>query len=139
MIKIDSSGIGQLFSNDAVDPGRRRLLGLASVAVIVCHAPAAATALVDRSFTVSDRVDVVNSLFLRATDAQRIGSLYLAQMPSENDRELLWSGIFGSTSALDRVQCRSVLAERITNDFRSLNLVKLRGWLFARSEARLCA
>jgi hypothetical protein len=40
---------------------------------------------------------------------------------------------------LDRVQCRSALAERITNDFRSMHLVKLRGWLFSRSEARLCA
>jgi hypothetical protein len=132
---------GQLLSDDAVNATRRRLLGLASVAAIICHAPSTAVSAADQLFTVADRdrVAFVNSLFSRLPDARRIGSLYLSQTPSENNRELLWSGIFGSTSARDRVQCRSVLAERITSDFRSMNIVKLRGWVFARSEARLCA
>jgi hypothetical protein len=139
MKKIDSDVKGQLLSDEAVNATRRVLLGLASVAAIICHAPSALAAATDRLVTVADRVAFVNSLFSRLSDARRVGSLYLSQTPSENNQELLWSGIFGSTSARDRVQCRRVLAELITSDFRSMNLVKLRGWVFARSEARLCA
>ena len=118
---------------------RRFLLGLAFVAAIIRRAPGAATTPGNRASTLVDRLALVNSTFSRPADARRVGFLYLAQTPSENDPELLWSAVFGSTGASDHSKCRSILQERIAHDFRSMNIVKLRGWLFARSEARLCA
>jgi hypothetical protein len=126
-------------SDDAVDVKRRRLLGLASAVAIICRVPAVAAALAGQRPTVGDRTALVNSLLPDLADARKVGALYLAQTLSENDPDLLWGALFGAAGARDRARCRRILVARITDDFRSSNVLRLHGWVMARSEARLCA
>jgi len=128
-----------MLSDDPVDVTRRRLLGLASAVAVICPLSAGAAALAEQLPTAVDRAALVNSLLPNLADARRVGALYLAQALSENDPDLLWTSLFGITGARDAAECRRVLAARITDDFRSSNVVTLCGWVMARSEARLCA
>jgi hypothetical protein len=128
-----------MLSDDAVHVTRRRLLGLASAVAIICRVCAVAAAPADHRSSVGERAALVNSLVPDLAAARRVGALYLAQTLSENDPDLLWTALFGAAGGGDRARCRRILAARITDDFRSSNVVRLRGWVMARSEARLCA
>jgi hypothetical protein len=128
-----------MLSDDAVDVTRRRLLGLASAVAIICRVSAVTAAPADCRPTAGDRTALVQSLLPNLADARRVGALYLSQTPSETDPDLLWVALFGAAGARDRARCRRILAARITDDFRSSNVLRLRGWVVARSEARLCA
>ena len=128
-----------MLSDEAVDVTRRRLLRLASAVAAIGPVSAVTAAPADLGPNVGSRAVLVNGLLSNPADARRIGALYLAQTLSENDPELLWIALFGAASALDGAECRRILAARITDDFRTANVLRLRGWIMARSEARLCA
>lgn len=128
-----------MVSDVALDATRRRLLGMACAAAIICRVRPAAAALADQAPAAAERAALVRSLLPDLAAARRVGSLYLAQSPSEKDPAVLWSALFGGSSACDRAACRDILAARITADFRSSDVLRLHGWVVARSEARLCA
>jgi hypothetical protein len=128
-----------MVSDVAVDATRRRLLGMAWAVAIICRVRPATAALADQAPAGAERGVLVRSLLPDLAAAGRIGSLYLSQTPSEKDPALLWSALFAGSSAGDRAACRDILAARITADFRSADVLRLHGWVVARSEARLCA
>jgi len=128
-----------MLSDDSADVTRRRLLGLASAVAVICPLPGGAATLGEHRPTAADRTALVNSLLPNLADARQVGALYLAQAPGENDPDLLWTWLFGAAGARNLAECRRVLAARITDDFQSSNVLTLRGWVMARSEARLCA
>jgi hypothetical protein len=77
--------------------------------------------------------------------ARVIGTAYLDQVPSEAGIAPLVDGILagldGGASALrtSEDELRRLLAHRVVKDFETDATVCLRGWVVARTEARLCA
>lgn len=73
--------------------------------------------------------------------ARWVGLAYLEEVPSERDvqnlSELVFSEIKWET--LLRSDIREVIRRQVRRDFRNDNLVRIRGWLLSRTEARLCA
>lgn len=126
-----------MFSDDTVDVTRRRLLELVSAGVML-PVPVFATAIPAGARS-EDRAILLRQLLPDLAAARRVGALYLARTPEENDPLQLWHGLFGAASPRETALCRSLLAWRITTDFRNAQVLTLHGWVLARSEARLCA
>ena len=69
-------------------------------------------------------------------DAAVIGREYLSAYPAESDLDALlrhFDEIAGHSNL------RSAIAARLRKDFEDRDTVRLRGWILARTEARLCA
>ena len=66
---------------------------------------------------------------------RQVGALYLAANPAEADREKLRHWVLGAGA--DPVEMR--LLGRIAGDWCAQDIVVISGWVFARTEARLCA
>jgi hypothetical protein len=78
---------------------------------------------------------VAPGLFEDGAAVRRFGALYLAAHPAEKDRRQLWR-------LLDLDPTRAVAAtliEAIARDWREHDVTLLAGWLFSRTEARICA
>jgi hypothetical protein len=75
-----------------------------------------------------------------------IGRAYLEAFPREASPGLLAArlveripGGLGAVKAASEAQVRELLRRTIAEDFSDLEIAVLQGWVFARSEARLCA
>lgn len=81
--------------------------------------------------------------------ARMLGRVYRTQWPEEADARtltrLLWSDLGLSdapgeqVAAPSRVQLWAALDSRVRQQFGSGDSVRIRGWVLARTEARLCA
>jgi hypothetical protein len=80
--------------------------------------------------------------------ARRIGAAYLAAKPQEADvmtliellcPELNGRGLNKGLQTPPRAQLRQQLAARRNDDFSEGRIVRLKGWIVADTEARLCA
>jgi hypothetical protein len=76
---------------------------------------------------------------------REIGMAYKSQTPAESDpkrlAELLMTDVAGNkvlTSAGDPF-IRSLLDQKISQDFKTGNIVTVNGWILAETEARQCA
>jgi len=67
----------------------------------------------------------------------RVGALYLAAYPGEADAGHLWHMVGRCDAEL--AGFKQALRQRIDRDWRALDMVVIEGWVFARTEARLCA
>ncbi len=75
-----------------------------------------------------------------------IGRAYLEVFPREASPGVLAArlveripGGLGMVSAASETKVRELLRRSIAEDFSDLEIVLLQGWVFARTEARLCA
>lgn len=128
---------GASISARSPDPTRRALLFLAAAFTPrdVISLPAAVTALAPS--VLDERMSIIDALQIEA-GAQTLGRSYLLEHPEEHDFESLWQLLIGqSCSSWD--ECRSRIAQAISNDFRRLDIVIVNSWVMARSEARLLA
>jgi hypothetical protein len=69
----------------------------------------------------------------------KIGETYLHQHPDEADAALLRRLLFKNASPPTLRALRGLIAKLSANDFLHCDVVILGGWIFARSEARICA
>jgi hypothetical protein len=71
----------------------------------------------------------------------QIGRAYLRLEPGENEIQVLSDRIFSEIrwDLLLNGHVREVIARRVREDFREGRVVRLRGWVVSRTEARLCA
>jgi hypothetical protein len=85
------------------------------------------------------RADPVDRLGLDRDAAAAVGRAYLDACPEEADPGRLEALLTGELreGSLDSVRRR--LANRRRGDFARGDVVVVRGWVLARSEARLCA
>ena len=75
-----------------------------------------------------------------------IGRAYVRAVPREASERVLAAlvveripGGLGAVSAASEAHVRALLRGSIAEDFSNLEIVVLHGWVFARTEARLCA
>ena len=75
-----------------------------------------------------------------------IGRYYLQCHPEEADAQSLWTEVFGaekpdgtSTETHHFEALRRAFSDRRAGDFAAGECLVVEGWLFARTEARLCA
>lgn len=66
---------------------------------------------------------------------RQVGALYLAAHPQEADRNKLRHWLFGAGAEPAEMS----LIGRMADDWRTQDIVVISGWVFARTEARLCA
>jgi hypothetical protein len=126
-----------MLSHDAANRTRRRLLGLASAGALISWQ---ASRLLPGSCSLAEhRAALLRSLVAHPARARQLGALYLDHAAAEADSQRLWSMLFGTADPRDARDCRRILAERIAQDFRNLDVLRLGGWVLARSEARLFA
>jgi hypothetical protein len=80
-------------------------------------------------------------LISNADEARRVGSLYRARFPLEAAAEELTRRIWIDLAIedTDRGALASALERRAREQFGSGETVLVRGWVMARTEARLCA
>ena len=78
--------------------------------------------------------------------AAAIGRAYLQAFPRETSPRVLAAllveripGGLEAVNAGNETHVRELLRRTITDDFSDLEIVVLHGWVFARTEARLCA
>lgn len=79
--------------------------------------------------------------------ARAVGRAYLAAHPAEADRERLVRTLVAEPATArallatrpDPAALGEALAQAIRGDFLARRMVKVDGWLLARTEARLCA
>jgi hypothetical protein len=65
----------------------------------------------------------------------RFGAIYLSEHPNEGDRGSLSRQLAGDGSTPVRLG----LVEGIARDWREHDVVVVEGWVYARTEARICA
>ncbi len=95
----------------------------------------------------ADRWDVaIERSFGSTRSTRRIGEEYLRNMPAERDRARLVDLVLPSEprhrlafEVGDRVRRRRLIQEKIRKDFREGRIVRVRGWILSRTEARLYA
>ena len=68
-----------------------------------------------------------------------LGEAYLSAESGERDRTALEWAVFGDVIQAPSNAMTQAVAERIAADFRAADMVAVRGWGLARTEARLCA
>ena len=80
------------------------------------------------------------------TAAARVGAAYLKVVPEENDRNVLLERLAGPRldewerlAREDEAALGDALRAQVREDFRGGRVIRLHGWLLARTEARLCA
>lgn len=86
-------------------------------------------------------------LFPDGRSASALGRSYLARHPNEADPDRLIDALFADlppapsdgTEAREVEAIRAWVTARIEDDFRRARIVRVEGWILARSEARLCA
>ena len=120
-------------------------LGLTAVHVLglknalAAHSEHAATDHLARQLT---------TLVPHPESARLIGAAYLAAKPQEADvmtlikllcSDLNGSGLNGRPQSPPRAQLRGQLAARRSDDFSEGRIVRVKGWIIANTEARLCA
>lgn len=78
--------------------------------------------------------------------ARAVGREYLHVMPAEASRQVLTArvaerlpGGFRTLDAAGEGRLRQLLLRATVEDFAELRTVELRGWVLARTEARVCA
>jgi hypothetical protein len=78
--------------------------------------------------------------------ARAVGAEYLRQYPQEADAQLLLKRIVarfdGGYAALTRAHdstLRTLIEQRVRQDFATEQIVKVQGWVLSATEARLCA
>jgi hypothetical protein len=81
-----------------------------------------------------------------AESARIVGREYLRVVPAEASRAVLTARVGerlpGGSRTVDNVddrRLRELLLRATAEDFRDLRTVELRGWVLARTEARVCA
>jgi hypothetical protein len=70
-----------------------------------------------------------------AAALSRLGAIYLAAHPAEQQPEHLSRLILGDSAA----PVESVLIERIAQDWSQHDVTQVEGWVLSRTEARICA
>jgi hypothetical protein len=124
--------------------GRRTfLLGAAGLAASLVWRSAGSWPFLGASPSRSERL----ATFLKHEESARsLGREYLRAVPAEASPELLTvrvaEGLPGGLGTIDTVsdgRLRELLLAATAGDFRDLRTVELRGWVLARTEARLCA
>lgn len=84
----------------------------------------------------------LTALLRHQSSAKIIGQHYLQHYPHEANADqllgLITAGVITDANASGQ-QLRDRLAQKIRQDFADERVVKLQGWLLARTEARLCA
>jgi hypothetical protein len=99
----------------------------------------------DVSGAPTDRARRLAGLLRHRVSARVIGAAYLELVPSEAGMAPLVDGILagleGGAGALQLSECelRRRLAHQVAKDFEADAAVCLKGWVVARTEARLCA
>jgi hypothetical protein len=68
-----------------------------------------------------------------------LGEAYLSAEPGERDRTALERAVFGDMIHGPLNAMTQAVAKRIAADFRAADMIAVRGWGLARTEARLCA
>ena len=126
-----------MLPHDAANRSRRRLLGLASaLALVGWHA---SRTLPGSGSIAVHRAALLRQLVTHPAQARQLGARYLEHAVAEADPQRLWSMLFRKADPRDARTCRRILAARISEDFRNLDVLRLGGWVLARSEARLFA
>ena len=79
----------------------------------------------------------------KSEEAQELGKAYLVQHPEEASADLLTSALSSETDTppfhVDAEELRRSFRAHVTQDFEQGRTVKLDGWVFSRTELRLCA
>jgi hypothetical protein len=88
----------------------------------------------------------LGSLLYDRAAARRLGSLYVRQVPAEDDPHTLARLAIGAQQAndvdsidLDGLSLRRRIDAQVRGDFVSGNTIRVDGWILSRTEARLCA
>ena len=84
----------------------------------------------------------IASYFKNASASRSIGSEYLTAAPGEHDAVRLTSLITEDNAAFEGVsesRMRELLGNAIRRDFENSRTVKIHGWIFSLTEARICA
>jgi hypothetical protein len=124
--------------------GRRTfLLGAAGVAASLVWRSVGSWPFLGASPSRSERL----AGFLKYEESARsFGREYLRQVPAEASPRVLMvrvaerlPGGLGAVDTASDGRLRELLLRATAEDFRDLQTVKLRGWVLARTEARLCA
>jgi hypothetical protein len=95
------------------------------------------------SSSVSERLA---GLLNHEESARIVGRVYLRMVPGEASAGVLTArlaervpGGLQTLKTADQSRLRELLRRSIAEDFQDLRIVKLDGWVFARTEGRLCA
>jgi hypothetical protein len=87
--------------------------------------------------------ETLRAILLDASSAKAVGEAYLRENPGERERIVgSLESVLGVNPA--DVESRSVrrlrdkLVELIRTDFANLRIVRVKGWMLSRTEARLC-
>jgi hypothetical protein len=83
--------------------------------------------------------DYLSTLLSDPDGARVIGQAYLDAYPDEVDRTLLLKELVGLTPLRGPGDLRSHLAQRREQDFLREEVVVVKGWILAKSEARTAA
>jgi len=95
----------------------------------------------------SDVKKKILSVFNHSESMKFIGKKYIEQVPVENKASILLAPIlfggsdtrFQNTVLLNQKEIKSFIRSRVKEDFISGQTVSIRGWVLAKTEARLCA
>lgn len=85
--------------------------------------------------------DMVKEIVGPIPSADPLGKRYLEANPSEHDKQLLLKSLLPEEirASPDQEVIREFLKQRISDDFRSDNVVSMDGWLLSRTEVRVDA
>ena len=67
-----------------------------------------------------------------------IGSIYLNQVPKENNKEMLVKLILGNVSSSNS-NLKKVIESQIKKDFETEHVIMVDGWVLSMTEVRQCA
>lgn len=81
----------------------------------------------------------LEGIFTEPAAARRIGRIYLTTHPDELDPIGLLQDLSGLSEPGDLRALRRRLSELRDRDFANGNIVIVKGWVLARTEARICA
>lgn len=84
-------------------------------------------------------LDRLATLLPHQQSARSIGHWYLQQYPQEAHIDQLLAALPAALQTADVADLQRQLAQQIKADFTADQIVKVQGWLLARTEARLCA
>ena len=123
---------------------RRHLLGLLT-ALTVLSLARVGLKLARPAFEVPEPLrSILRLLGPCRRSAEVIGQKYLAQIPEENDRQILLGHLHGEVPICeleksDAAGWCSKIKSQISNDFSAGRTVLLDGWVISQTEARFCA
>lgn len=101
---------------------------------------AGVTAMTHRSpVDAAEALAVTHHLVAEQARTIAIGRRYLELYPREAEASLLSRKLLLGTSGADPGSVRAVVRRRIRRDLRCGEVVRIDGWLLARSECRACA